>query len=164
MGKKKTRLMAVMFSSAVEQKAPLPPQLHWRGTRDLCSSAPAPSIQLLEPASGLFGGVSQDHPDSHTSGYPLLTDSNTWHATDVIHLVTHRFGSAIEVPGLSLLRSLCTWNWVAWVVWPTVAVDIGHWQSFCGNQKGRQKEALELWLPFTHFKRRGGEDLQEELF
>lgn len=105
-----------MFSSAVEQKAPLP---HSSPDEGHGTSAP---VHLLHPsscwsaASGLCGGVSQDHPDSHTSGYPLLTDSNTW----------HRFGSAVEVPGLSLLGSLCTWNWVAWVVRPTVTVlDIG---------------------------------------
>lgn len=55
-----------MFSSAVEQKAPLPPQLHWRGTRDLCSSAPAPSIQLLERGfRSVWGSLSGPPRFSH---------------------------------------------------------------------------------------------------
>lgn len=115
--------MAVMYSSAGGQKAPSP---HSSTDWEHETSVP---MHLLHPSSccsvaaGLWeGGVSQDHPDSHTSGSPLLTGSNTWHAIGAIHLATHRFGSVLEAPGLSLLRSLCTRYWVTCYLQPIVTV------------------------------------------
>lgn len=156
--------MDAMFSSICEAENTITHTVLL--TQDHEISVPKRQLYLsscCNVAVGLRGNVSQDHPDSHTSGScSLVTEPDicccrTRSVTRAMCIATHRFCSMIEIPVLNFAQ-ITMHHPHSRLPFLTNFNCSGNWQHLSFEIKG----SYHTWsyrsccCPFTHFRGHSG--------